>query len=321
MTETPRIPSYQAVNYSLRPAKQIERKMLVETLQRLSEIQRVETYRYVGFGSIYFSDFILFHRTLGISNMVSIEKEVKDEPRLMFNRPYKCIEIEFGESTQVLPKLDWSERTILWLDYDKKLSQSMLADVQFFCSEARSGSVIIVSVNSEPGEFEKAGKRLTNLKVEVGSDRVPVDITDADLRLWGTAQASQRIVHNEISQALSDRNGSLTTDSKLNYKQLFNFHYKDGARMLTTGGIIYNDQDAPAVDRCSFDRLNFYRGHKITPFLIEIPKLTHREIRHLDRQMPTDNTSEIEAPGIPLAHIESYVQMYRYFPNYAEIDL
>ena len=51
--------SYESVNYVLRPAKNIERKMFCEAFRRLAEFGRVDSYRYVGFGSTFFSDFSL----------------------------------------------------------------------------------------------------------------------------------------------------------------------------------------------------------------------------------------------------------------------
>ena len=62
------------LDYRLRPAKSIERKMLAESFRRLSQFGRVDLYRYVGFGSLYFSDFLLFHKLLGFKHMLSIEK-------------------------------------------------------------------------------------------------------------------------------------------------------------------------------------------------------------------------------------------------------
>jgi len=64
--------SYQLIDYSVRPAKFAERKMLSEMLGRLKVFGSLETYRYIGFGSIWFSDCVLFHRALGIEHMVSI---------------------------------------------------------------------------------------------------------------------------------------------------------------------------------------------------------------------------------------------------------
>lgn len=108
--------SYEKINYSLRPAKNIERKMLCETLQRLSFIQKLEKYRYIGFGSTYFSDFNLLHRLLGISKMISIEKDKKNKDRFEFNKPFSCIEMKFGSSNEVLPMLKWKEPSIVWVD-------------------------------------------------------------------------------------------------------------------------------------------------------------------------------------------------------------
>jgi len=61
------------VNYVLRPAKNVERKMLCEAFQRLTNFASLREYRYIGFGSIFFSDFTLFHRNLGISDLIDID--------------------------------------------------------------------------------------------------------------------------------------------------------------------------------------------------------------------------------------------------------
>ena len=84
-------PSYRAIDYSLRPAKTIERRMLCEAFRHLHPFERPERYSYVGMRSIYFSDFHLFHRARGISDMVSIEKDAYAEECLNFNLPYNCI--------------------------------------------------------------------------------------------------------------------------------------------------------------------------------------------------------------------------------------
>ncbi len=68
--------SYMQINYSLRPAKSVERKMLCEAIKRLAVFDKIESYKYVGFGSAYFSDFSLIHRSLGIEDMLSIEKDI-----------------------------------------------------------------------------------------------------------------------------------------------------------------------------------------------------------------------------------------------------
>ena len=55
----------RAINYVMRPAKNIERKMMGEVLARLSAIAPLSKYRYVGLGSEFFKDFVLYHQMLG----------------------------------------------------------------------------------------------------------------------------------------------------------------------------------------------------------------------------------------------------------------
>src|SRR5437588_11821501 len=94
--------SGEKIDYNLRPAKQIERKMLCEAFRRLSAFDLIESYRYVGLGSFYFADFVLIHRLLGITNLVSIEAEGSKAQRFRFNRPYDCVKLRFDHSTIIL---------------------------------------------------------------------------------------------------------------------------------------------------------------------------------------------------------------------------
>ena len=90
--------SFDVVNYSLRPNKNIERKLIFESLRMMDNIFDFSSYRYVGMGSLWFVDFILAHKMLHINNMVSIEMP-EYEKRVEFNKPYNCINIEPGDTT------------------------------------------------------------------------------------------------------------------------------------------------------------------------------------------------------------------------------
>lgn len=318
--------SYERINYALRPAKSIERKMMVEALRKLAPFGAISAYRYIGFGSTYFSDFVLVHKALGISNMVSIEQDVENQDRFTFNRPYRCITIEFGSSTEVLPTLPWNVRTIGWLDYDGPLDASVLADARFFVATARAGSVFIVSVNAEPdrkpegADAEIAKYRLDKLKERVGETKVPDDVMGKHLSKWGTAAAYRRIIANEIETTLVERNGALEAGSKLRFKPLFHFRYADNAKMLTVGGLLFDEGQDALVSSCNFEKLDFIRTNG-EPYLIEAPNLTYREIRHLDRQLPCSAVADLDAPGVPADDIRKYSDVYRYFPTFAETEI
>lgn len=318
--------SYEKINYALRPAKSIERKMMVDVLRRLAPFGNVSSYRYIGFGSTYFSDFVLVHKALGISNMVSIEQDVENQERFKFNRPYRCVSIEFGTSNEVLPTLPWTARTIAWLDYDYPLNASVLADVRFFVANAVAGSVVIVSVNAEPDRFPTGAdadapqQRLQKLKERVGETKVPEDVQGKQLSKWGTAAAYRRIIANEIQSTLAERNGVLDAGSRFEFKQLFHFHYADNAKMLTVGGVLYDEAQDALVNACNFEKLEFVRTDG-EPYLVEAPNLTYREIRHLDRQLPCTAVADLDAPGVPEDDVRKYSDVYRYFPTFAETEI
>lgn len=321
--------SYEKINYSLRPAKCIERKMLCETFRRLSIFGKVEAYSYVGFGSTFFSDFALFHKSLNISNMISIEKDKAKRDRFEFNRPFRCIDIKYGNSNEILPNLNWATRSILWLDYDSRLTKNALLDINTFCANAIPASLLIVSVNVQPAQPENnidssyadiPEYRLEQLRKAVGNVRVPKDIRKKDLAKWGTANVCRRIIYNEIMQTLNGRNGIREKGNKLCYKQLFNFHYSDNAQMLTTGGLLYDEGQEHLLNLCAFDDLSFVRQND-KPYHIEVPNLTFKEIRHIDEQLPKKKGHQLTAHAVRASDIDKYEKVYRFFPAFTEANL
>ena len=56
------MPSFNVVNYSLRPSKSIQRQVVFEGVRNLQSRLDAEDQMYVGFGSIWFTDFILAHK-------------------------------------------------------------------------------------------------------------------------------------------------------------------------------------------------------------------------------------------------------------------
>ena len=310
--------SFERINYALRPAKSVERKMLCDCFRRLSPIAQVDTYRYVGFGSPYFSDFSLMHRALGITDLVSIEKATNEKDRFELNRPYRSIELMWGESTELLPEFDWEARTILWLDYDGKLNSDVLADIATFCRACTGGSVLVVSVNVHPDRGDDE-QRLAALRERVGAAKVPHDVDPKRLAGWDLASLCRRIIGAEIASTLSGRNGARPPNTHLRYKQLFNFNYRDGARMLTTGGIVYDAGQEHLVNYCGFEQMDFVRDGE-RPYEIVVPNLTFREMRHVDAQLPSAPGQILDAP-IKADDLEAYKAIYRYFPRFVEAEL
>ena len=98
-----------------RPKKQIERKMLIEFLQNIQHKLNINLseYQYIGLGSIYYYDFILFHKYLNISDMISLDD--KDYPkRFEFNKPFDFIEYKNISTSEFLPNNELDKKLFIW---------------------------------------------------------------------------------------------------------------------------------------------------------------------------------------------------------------
>ncbi|MEK0337376.1 MAG: hypothetical protein QQN41_08080, partial [Nitrosopumilus sp.] len=122
------IPSFGKINYLLRPKKQIERKISIEILQELQQIDHdFEDFQYIGMGSIYYYDYILFHKYLKIKKYISFDDKAIPY-RFEYNKPYDFIDFKNVHSTEFLENFTFDSNIIIWLDYDSFLNDDMFND-------------------------------------------------------------------------------------------------------------------------------------------------------------------------------------------------
>jgi putative O-methyltransferase len=321
------------IDYRLRPAKAVERKMLCEAFRRLVNFAALESYRYVGFGSVFFSDFLLFHRALGLKYMVSIEREAQHKSRFLFNRPFGSIQCRFAESTVALPVLPWSKRrSIVWLDYTGKLDANVLKDIAIVCGSARSGSILVVTVNGmrSVGSGTDEWQRELEFLRTTFREQLPGDIYMAGTRTPLTAEAlasgGLRRVYatmalDQMVRTCRDRSAALSPERKVGFQKLFDFQYQDVAKMLTVGGVLFEERERHLFEACRFDGLPFTVAGDDRYFELKVPSLTYRETRHLDRQMPAKKRRPVRAPGLTPAQVREYEEVYRWYPTFAETEL
>jgi hypothetical protein len=335
--------SYRDINYALRPAKNIERKMLIEAFRRLSFIDDLTTYRYIGFGSTYFSDFELIHKELNITNLISIEADKGSAPRFEFNRPYSCVDIRFDFSYNILPTLNYDTKDIIWLDYDKSLKKYMLDDIDTIISNVQMGSMFLISLNVENPKLllcdddisdPKKRKNKTKIKLEeineslegylnISEEMSPLNIDNSIFKDWNFAKRCTQIINDQINKSVQNRESR--EKKGITYQQLFNFHYADGSKMLTIGGIIYDSSLENDITNCKFDSLGFTRKDNIA-LEINVPNLTFREIKYLNKYISIDDITKFpkDVSGkridtiVPSTEIKMYHEVYRYFPTFSE---
>ena len=81
--------------------------------------------------------------------MHSIEGGKYSEKRLKYNSPYGFIQIHKGMSSTELTKINFDNKTIVWLDYDGVIEDYTFSDLSLLIRKMPIGSVYIISCNRE----------------------------------------------------------------------------------------------------------------------------------------------------------------------------
>jgi hypothetical protein len=310
--------SYRKIDYRLRPAKAVERRMIAEYFLRLRPFGPVEDYRYIGLGSVYFSDFALFHNICGFKEMVSIEgtQDPTIKQRFSFNSPLGTIDLKFGFTNTELPKLHWKDKkSAVWLDFDGPLDSSVLTDINFLGSVATPESILWVSVNGELIDTEEGElSKLDILKNRIGVNKVPARLQEEkNLPAKDIAQVYQEILKNELSSAITARNSGREADEALCFEQVAYFKYSDGATMFTVGWVLFLEKDRAKFNHCAFSQLNHFRSGG-QPFFIDIPLMTNAEMRELNRCKLINDELITKHIPLPESEIKKYTALKRFWP-------
>jgi hypothetical protein len=262
---------------------------------------------------------------LNISDMISIEAKQEYKPRFNFNKPYKCINMEYGLSTDILPKLDWNKRTIVWLDYDGSLNDSVLQDVALVSTKAVSGTVLLITVNAQGYRSPTKGrdaKKDEKILLEWFNNQLECDVPGwvKGTFLQGDAMAKtcQKIIHDEIIINLRNINGLTKPDEIMEFEPNFNFVYSDNAKMLTAGGVFYKHNELDKLKNCGFEKLGFLQPEL---YEIKLPIVTPRERHFLNQQLPKGSIGRLKSIGLTDDEIKEYSKLYRYSPSFAEVEL
>lgn len=305
--------SYEKFNYLIRPAKQIERKLLLEGLHKLSAQFAIREYRYVGFGSPFYADFMLFHKYLYINDMVCIEHG-PIRRRMKFNKPFPNIRLQCGEVSEIVPTLDRDVHHVVWLDYDYALDQSILGDLAGLATTLQPESLLLITVDADPriqsrGDLpddmldEIIEYRRQTLNAEIGRYVGGVKTVHVSQTQLPTLYAT--VILNQLHDELAVRS--------LELFRIFNFAYADGRQMLSLGGMVGTRDTLRKLRRTGIYGLPFVTSAE-RPIVISVPPLTARERLWLD-QHRTSPRGHFEVDRRAVTHYRRY---YRHYPNYFE---
>ena len=308
--------SYLDVSYDLRPAKQVERRIFIDVLMKLSIAGfPISEYQYTGMGSIYFVDHILFHRYLGISKLVSVEHDQGIEKRVEFNRPFRHVNVEMKPVGDVIPDLDPDLKHVLWLDYDDRIHADITTDVVQASHHLSPGSILIITVDVEPPEVGEGPHDWMEYYRGRAGEYFELEWKDKDFSPSRVPETIAEVLFNCIRTGLAGR-------SNASFFNLFKFVYKDGHRMLTLGGMISTDSETAKISAAPLESLPFVRlDPKAPAFEIRVPTLTRRERLYLDSHMPCDAGWVPDDFELDQEYVDSYRDIYRFYPVFAELLL
>lgn len=312
--------SSNVVNFSLRQNKAIERGLVFEGVRRMLEAQGISDAVYVGFGSVWFTDFQLAHRDLAISTMVSIEADPVVFKRAQFNRPFRSVEVLEGYSSAVLPELlvrpDLAQRPwVLWLDYDKKLDEEKLDELSQLIGQLPRDSFLITTFAAKANNYSaKPDGRFGRLQSLFGSAApATLDIETARDDIAFAAVLAECAADYLAASAYSSGN---------EYRPAFRMVYQDGIPMGTVGG--YLPAPTSGATATALIANTAWPGFPDLPIIT--PPLTHKEVIALQSLLPHGGAArpcraDIQSLGFDLEdeQIASFVDHYLRFPSFVQI--
>lgn len=306
--------SATVLNYETRPCKFAERRMLLASLARIMGVLKLN-YQYIGFGGLSFTDFKLFHKELHIKKMYSIEAKYELD-KLEFNKPYSCINILHGNSSEELSLIDLSKPSIVWLDYDDTLSMTFFTDIELVLREVPHGSVIIISCNRE---LKNGNTPYTNDEFkEIYGSLVPFDILENCCADINTSTTIKRMIEGYCNRIIKERN---LLGETLSFIPLYNIKYAEyrGAKMFTYGGIVLNSEcDKHSLNIDGFDFISTVNSYEIN-----IPNLTYREASYLNQILDIEEKEQelINRKILTATDVEKYKRIYRFLPHFYDVRL
>jgi hypothetical protein len=319
----------------------------------LHKLKDIKTYQYIGFGSYTFDDFKLLHNHIGISNLISLESDYDLYKRANYNKPYKCITIINKTSTDFISDFNKEYNLIFWLDYSNpRETRAQFSDFSSLIIKMEPGDIVRITLNANPTTLGGDGRdaeathkhRLTELRSRI-EEFVPLSANTGDM-----IKKNYPILLLSCLEVAAHR---VIQPNAINRKALlpiFSTVYADGQQMVTLTAIMVNAGEQEKIkEQLSFHYASF-KWH--TPCYIQIPPLTTQEIININKLLPHDDrpldcTQRIctvancrlyaVCPFLAIKRdfyfafksegndadkaIKSYIDYYKYYPNFHHITL
>ncbi|MGO8918654.1 MAG: O-methyltransferase [Stellaceae bacterium] len=305
------------IAYDLRPAKQAERRMLLDFLKCATEAGiTVSDCRYVGMGGTKFYDFHLVHRFLGINRMISLERDPETYPRCAYSCPYDFIKVERRTVAEFLAADGDKAPTIYWLDYDDGISAEITADIMSLGARLTIGGFAFVTVYGQaPGVLanQNQEQRLEYFQQNLG-DFSSIGLTADDMENAAFASTIHRVLVAAFKNAFAAR-----ADSE--FQPLFQVRYQDSSPMVTVGGCLCaKNQTSSIVKRMKADLPFLLKNqpYRIRNLTLTEPERILFDLAVTGRRSNSRPANYLRSLGFKKRDFDAYRDLIRFLPRYHE---
>ena len=310
--------STASVNFSIRQNKAIERQLVFDGIRAVVHRLGLDRLAYVGLGSVWFADFLMAHRQLGIKHLHSIEMDSITYSRAKFNKPFGTVRVHEGESSKVIPSLlkrrDIKSRSwIVWLDFDRRLYDQTVQELCDLVVQLPRNSFLVTTFVVDAKSYGKLEERREFVEEIFGKLLDPVSTAvlkdDDQFGSWLSQVLEDHLAHHFVKMG---RVGAFVPSFKLTYR--------DGRAMATVGAFLAADETSDAViEMCSSAA---WPGRPSQP--ISTTPLTLKEVTALQAKLPRTRRltrTDVQRMGFDLEidQIELYQDYYLHFPAFAQI--
>lgn len=291
-------------------------------------IINISEYQYIGLGSIYYYDFILFHKYLNIRDMISLDDK-EDLNRFEFNKPFDFITFKNMSTTDFLSINDLNKKSFIWFDYDSSLihynkgnktflnTETIFKDIKIITEKSKERDLFILTVNIKIQDTLFDSPRFKQ-----------AFINEHDEYLSGQYKKVNNITFEKYPWIIQNIIINIFRNNEqfypVKFRKIFSFIYQDGAPMYTIGGMFTKNSISKKVT----EKDSFFETDENKVVNIDVPLLTYYEKMKLDKNISNikenldllNKEKIIEMLGfeMELSELKSYLDYYRYYPQYYE---
>ncbi|ADZ93265.1 O-methyltransferase [Marinomonas mediterranea] len=317
-----------SVPYHLRTNKAIERRIFFDLLGNLALGRDLKNYKYISLGGPMLADHQALHHELGLTKLVSIERDSAVLTRQDFNKPYSCIECWEGATSDYINNFNEDDPVIVWLDYTDTKWGAQINDCVALIENLKEYDIFKVTFNANPDSLKEnpSGNELQTFQSKANCTQLSANLTANDV-----------IGMDRFALTISEMFKRATEDALgldgLEYVPLTQFRYIDNRhQMLTITGIILPEEDDISLSKLLID------SHlESWPYMaqswekvqeINVPDITQKERAEINRYLPCQG-QDFDLDVLPFkldrnarkakAKIENYIKYYRFIPNFQRV--